>query len=135
MQRPLPEGSRSSSPRPEAAIRPSRTPASQKKEIECHEADLLDLEETEYVRVTSRQRGIVFYLTPPGRRRAEQLDLSNAALAGGPVEQHALDWTGGVRPVLEAVGRIYSPGHSPMGIRTEEVAAELGADAHETALC
>lgn len=84
------------------------------------------------MRVTSRQGGIVFYLTPAGRRRAGQLDLSNAALAGGPVEQHALDWTGRVLQVLEAVERIYSPGHSPMGVRTEEVAAELGADAQSS---
>ena len=103
-------------------------------EIPCSEADVLDLEDRGYVRMTQRGGGTLFDVTPEGLRRAAQLDLANAAVTGGRVAEHALDWDTVVFPVLQAVERVYSHAPNSMGVRSEDVAAELGADVGETAL-
>jgi hypothetical protein len=105
-------------------------------EIACQEADILDLGESGYLRFHPSGRGIVFDVTDAGRRRAAQVDQSNRGTAGGLIDHHALDWTGRVLPVLQAVGRAFSRAPSPMGVRAEDVVDELGsgADAYATAL-
>src|SRR5207247_1973180 len=42
-------------------------------EIDCEEADILDLEEAGYLRFHQRDRGITFDVTSAGRRRAAEL--------------------------------------------------------------
>jgi hypothetical protein len=105
-------------------------------EIPCHEADLLELEAAGYLRRRPEAGDFVFDVTSEGRRRARQLDHASRASAGGLVGEDPLDWTVRVLPTLEAVGRAYSRAPSPMGVRTEDVVAELGddADAYATAL-
>lgn len=98
-------------------------------EIPCQEADILDLEESRYLRFHPSDRGIIFDVTGSGRRRAAELELSTKASAGGLIDKHVLDWTSRVLPVLNALARAYSRAPSPMGVRTHAVVGELGADA------
>jgi hypothetical protein len=97
-------------------------------EIACEEADIFDLEDGGYLRFHSTDRGIVFDVTTAGRRRAAELDHAHRASAGGPVDQHALDWSTRVLPVLNALARAYSHAPSAIGVRTEAVVEELEAD-------
>jgi len=96
--------------------------------IACEEADILDLEDSGYLRFHASDRGIVFDVTAGGRRRATELDLVHRASAGGLVNQHALDWSTRVLPVLNALARAYSRAPSPIGIGTEAIVEELDAD-------
>jgi hypothetical protein len=104
-------------------------------EIRCEEADI-DLEDLGYLRFHSSERGIIFDVTEAGRRRAAELDSAHRASAGGPVDEHALDWSSRVLPILNAVARAYSRAPSSLGVRTESIVEELGpdADSHMVAL-
>lgn len=100
-------------------------------EIPCEEAEVLDLEQAGYLRFHSTERGIIFDVTRAGRRRAVEFDGAHQASAGGLVEQHALDWSSRVLPVLNALARAYSRAPSSLGVRTEVIVEELGPDADD----
>jgi DNA-binding MarR family transcriptional regulator len=104
-------------------------PGFPEEEIPCEEADVLDLEAEGFIRSRPSDRGLIFDLTPAGLRRAAELNQAYRASAGGPVDQHLLDWSSRVLPVLNAHAQAYSRARSTLGASTDAVLEELGPNA------
>jgi hypothetical protein len=101
------------------------------EDFRCHEQDVDELEEADYLRVEPLTGGgFMLDVTHAGHEHAEKLRLARSGppASDAASSENALDWETRALPVLRAVARAYSKQPHHLGVSSEAVLAELGSD-------